>query len=716
MKTFKYVDTNSPADMTIGMFEMLSPEEAMDVLNRINIIANNKKLGADNFGEVVFNEETSSLCYTDVIACPKCTSKDICKTGKDRKGNQRYKCKVCGRTFSASSNTLSSYTNQNPGKWMQFIIGLLNCETCEALSKKCNISIPTALYWRLKVFAALEHLSKKIKLSGVIFADDTRIPYNFKGNHGEEFFAPRKAHSRGHQNTIKNVQRNTICVLCAVDSADHSFSNCIGFGNPSGKRLSNGFKDKLVVDENTVLVTDGAQSFKRVVDDYSISHWEKKVTVKRGGKRYPNMQGEFHIQKINSYHSRLKKFLTPFKSVASRYLPGYLLLFDYIENHKQLSKEEMAKNILTAMTEIPSDMTLEMLAHQYKIPVSNGPETELWEVKIPKKEQKVYIDWYNKKSITEICEKHKISRRKIYTIRDKVEKYDAHDKIITPPKKQKVQPLLSVSEKSWNIFLSCYRDGCSYASIGREYGISRQRVHQIVQNVLRHPESTKVKKYSSCEKEFNKKKFPTKEVVYKDFKLISSPEIDLKTTYEVLSSVHGKTKRTIEKNIRQCRLQDEAAKFKYRWTPERKNLHTIDYYDFLKKRNQKIYDEYIALKLCHKEYSRTYIAKLIAYQYELSYSRILSILSEVENNHFPICPSTLHSCNPNYINPNHKKIYELVTEKLRVQPTISKASAIRIVSKENGFSYRTTEEYYYQHQKLMRQEQNRESEPIDEVV
>lgn len=715
MKTFKYVDTNSPADMTIGMFEMLSPEEALDVLNKINIIANKKKLGADNFGEFIFNENTSSLCYTDIIVCPKCTSKDICKTGKDRKGNQRYKCKKCGRTFSASSNTLSSYTNQNPGGWMQFIIGLLNCETCETLSKKCGISVPTAFYWRLKVFAALEYLSKEIKLSGIIFADDTRISYNFKGNHGKDFLVPRKARSRGHQNTIKNVQRNTICVLCAVDSADHSFSHCIGFGNPSGKRLSNGFKDKLIVDENTVLVTDGAQSFKKVVDDYSIPHWEKKVAVKRSGKRYPNIQGEFHIQKINSYHSRLKNFLAPFKSVASRYLPGYLLLFDYMENHKHLSKEDMAKNILTAMTEIPTNMTLGMLANQYKIPISNGPETELWEVKIPKKEQKIYIDWYNKIPIAEICEKHKINRRKIYTIKNKVEKCGVHDKIITPPKKTKVHPLLPISEKNWNIFLSCYRDGCSYSSVGREYNISRQRVYQIVQSVLRHPESAKIKKHASYKEKVHKKPFPSKEIMYKDFKLISSPEIQLKTTYEILSSMYGITKYAVEKRIHQCRLQDSRTCFKYHWTNERKDLHALDYYDFLKERNQEIYDEYIALKSTHKEYSKTYIAKLIAFQQKLSYSRILAILSEVESGRFPVCPSIPHYLNPNYINPNHKKIYELVTEKLNIQSNISKATAIRMVAKENGFSYRTTEEYYYQHQKLMRQEQSQASEPVGEV-
>lgn len=713
MKTFKYVNTDSPIEMTIGMFEMLPPDEALNALNRINIIANNKKLGADNFGELVFNEETSPLCYTDVIACPNCRANDICKIGKDRKGNQRYRCKVCNKTFSPSSHTLSSYTNQNPGKWMQFVLGLFNGETCETLSKKCNISVPTALYWRLKVFAALEHLSKEIKLSGVIFADDTRIPYNFKGNHGAEFLAPRKAHSRGHQNTIKNVHRNTICVLCAIDSSDHSFSHCIGFGNPSGKRLSNGFHDKLIVNDCTILVTDGAQSFKRVVEDYSIPYWEKKITVKRGGKRYPNMQGTFHIQKINNYHSRLKRFLSPFKSVASRYLPGYLLLFDYMENHKNLTQEQMATNILKAMAKISADTTLEMLANQYKIPVSNGPETELWEIKIPKKEQKIYMDWYNKMPIVEICKKYKINRRKIYTIKDKVEKYGVHDKIMNPVRKKNSVPLPPLSERNWNIFLACYRDGKSYASVGRDYGVSRQCIHQIVQKILKRPESAKVKKYVSPYKEKTKKhsSASTEKEIYRDFKLISSSDMKYKNTYEILSSMHGKTRRAIERIVLLNREQDENETFVYKWTEERKTLNTQDYYSFLKERNQKIYDDYLSMLADHPEGAKTCFCNQLATKYRMSISRIYVIICQMEQGILPSSHPKMKT-----INPNREKIYQAVLNKLIQYPDISKVLAFHMVAKENGLSYHTVHRYYYEQNKLMQQEPTRAQEQIDEAV
>ena len=234
--------------------------------------------------------------------------------------------------------------------WTVFVKGLLKGETYKELSRECGVSTTTIRNWRLKVFVALERLAEDVKLSGLIFADDTRIPYNFKGCHGGEFIAPRNSHVRGGQTTMKNHQKNEICVLCAIDANRNSFSRCIGFGTPSGKRLSNGFADKLHVDENTVLITDGAQTYGRTVKDYGIPQWERRVTKKVKGKRFPNTaHGDMHIQIINNYHKRLKEFLVRYHGVASRFLPGYLLLFDYKENHRHLTEDEQAKEILETM-------------------------------------------------------------------------------------------------------------------------------------------------------------------------------------------------------------------------------------------------------------------------------------------------------------------------------------------------------------------------------
>lgn len=614
---------NSPVEMIVDMFSRLSLEDATPALDKMFIMLYDKKLGAENFSEIVYNEETNPKNYAEVVSCSNCKSHNISKNGKDRNGIQRYKCKGCGHTFSATSNTLSSHTSQSVGQWMSFIIGLFNCEKCETLSKKCGISIPTAHEWRLKVFAALEHLEKDVKLTKVIMADDTRLPYSFKGNHSDDFYEPRKAHKRGKQNTRKNSNDNTVCVLCAVDSCGHSFSRLIGFGNPSGKRIAQGFKDKLNVTEDTILVTDGAQCFSQAIKDYSIPSWNRNTALNYGSKKYPNIIGELHIQEVNSYHSRLKNFLSHFRGVASRNLPGYIMVFDYMQNNKHLSQEDMAKKIIDAMTKVSTDITIEDLEAKFRTPVSNGPETELWEKKVPKKEQKIYIDWYNKMSIKEICEKHKINRRKIYSIKEKVEKYDLHDKIMLHKKERKTSFLRPIPEKSWTMFLRCYRDGESYTSVANEYGVSKQCVHIIVNRISKRPEATSVKKF--VDKPKSKKQSFSKENVYRDFKNMYTPDSELKTIYKILSEKHNKTPYAIEALLKSYRKEQGLIKTNRKWKDERKELCTEEYNKFLEKRNKQICEEINTLLNKYNNVTKAKIYETVAMKYDISVSHIIRI-------------------------------------------------------------------------------------------
>ena len=521
MKPLNETDSNFYPRLILEAYKQLNEEDAAYVRNGIQVIENHKALNASTFDTLVYDDELSPKPYTEVLRCPMCHSSDIYKNGRSR-GIQRYMCKSCHKTFTPSSKTLSSHTKQDIGVWVRFISGLLKAHSCKELSKECNISVTTAQNWRLKVFAALEHLAKDVVLSGIIYADDTRFDYSFKGKHGEAFIAPRKPHKRGKQNTRKNCQRNQLCVLCALDAAGHSFSRYIGFGNPSGKRLSLGFQDKLRVDETTVLVTDGARSFGRTVSDYAIPRWERKVSTEKDGKRYPNITGGLHVQFVNSYHSRVKRFVSLFRGVSSRYLPGYLLLFDYLENNRYLSDEERVQNILNAMAHIPSEDTLADLADRYTFPVSNGQEEELWELKVSRKEQAIYRDWQNGMSTKEVCEKYKIHRRKIYSIRDKVNRYNLHDNIMQPTEKPRVQPIYPTSDRNRTIFLRCYRDGHSQVEVAAEYGISKQRVNQIVKQISQRPESATIKKYTPPKKVIHTP-VPS-ETLHKRYKLIHLPE------------------------------------------------------------------------------------------------------------------------------------------------------------------------------------------------
>lgn len=48
-----------------------------------------------------------------VSACAHCGSDKVVRNGKDRKGNTRYICRKCGKTFSALSKTVLKGTHKD---------------------------------------------------------------------------------------------------------------------------------------------------------------------------------------------------------------------------------------------------------------------------------------------------------------------------------------------------------------------------------------------------------------------------------------------------------------------------------------------------------------------------------------------------------------------------------------------------------------------------
>lgn len=577
-----------------------------------------------------FDDSSSTL-----PACPKNPDHSVRKNGKDRNGRQRFQCVDCKTTFYSIQKTAVSNTIQDIARWCMFVMGMLNQDTLEEISEHCDISKSTAFNWRLRMFYALENIMSEIKLSGTIIADDTRVDYNLKGNHADDFVMPRKTHKRGSSNTIHDYQSNSICILCAIDEYDNSFSRIIGFGSPTGKRLAEGFKNKITTDETTILVTDGAQSFKKVADYYKISKWEKKTTRTVNGKRIPDTRTPYNIQRINNYHSKLKRFIRNYRGVSSRYLPGYLLLFDFVENYKHFDIYKQCEIILNSLFEHSEPITNEELEKRFVVRYSNDLDKEPWEYKISPTEQQIYVDWINKTPIKKITLKYNISKSKIYLIRDKVEKYHAKDKILSndKPIKQKLKP---IPDRDWDIYLLVRRDGLSMVSVAKQYGLTKQRISQMVLQIDKRPESKTVKRY---EKPAIKKRAVPEYInkrnneMYEKFLLFAFDSMKCNQIYYYLSAEYNLNPKYIQRVLLEKRKNDKNANYRYHWETERLKLPPEEYQKHLLKRNQKIYSEMVyfksveGLSLCEAK-------NIIAQKYNLSKSSLDRIYYEIKNSCF----------------------------------------------------------------------------------
>ena len=79
------------------------------------------------------------------------------------------------------------------------------------------------------------------------------------------------------------------------------------------------------------MCTDSHQSYIKFVDDFGLEH--KRI---ESGKR--RTDDFYNIQRLNSFHSRLKILISRFKGVSTKYLNNYLSWFSFLFIAHRLSK------------------------------------------------------------------------------------------------------------------------------------------------------------------------------------------------------------------------------------------------------------------------------------------------------------------------------------------------------------------------------------------
>lgn len=80
------------------------------------------------------------------------------------------------------------------------------------------------------------------------------------------------------------------------------------------------------IDADAVLCSDGAPVYKSLARHLDLTH--KPLNIKKG-KRV--IEKAFHIQTVNSYHSKIRLWTSRFRGIATKYLKNYLGWFRWME-------------------------------------------------------------------------------------------------------------------------------------------------------------------------------------------------------------------------------------------------------------------------------------------------------------------------------------------------------------------------------------------------
>ena len=240
--------------------------------------------------------------------CPHCGNGHVVRNGS-ASGLQRYKCRVCGRTFNALTGTPLARL-RHKSKWIVQAEVLRDGMTITQAAKRLKVARSTAFRWRHR-FMAVPKTIQAQSLAGIAEADETFFLHSRKGQRGLD----RKPRRRGGRAAKRGLSKEQVPVLVARDRSGATANIILA---ADGKvDLVAALKPLLPSD--TILCTDGSSVLAAAVKEIGVTHRPVNVSA---GRRV--IAGVYHIQNVNAFDSRLKNWIRRFHGVATKYLDSYL--------------------------------------------------------------------------------------------------------------------------------------------------------------------------------------------------------------------------------------------------------------------------------------------------------------------------------------------------------------------------------------------------------
>lgn len=243
------------------------------------------------------------------VTCAHCGHPTVVRFGSTN-GQQRYRCKGCGKTFVALTGTPFLRLREKE-KWLAHAECMSRGMTIRATAKAVGLTVDRAFRWRHRFldFLAQQHPHG---LTGVVEADETFFRRSFKGQRKGLPRAPKK---RGGPATEGN-EGERVGVLVAMQRGARLTSDRL-LVDLTAATLTEALRPAVGAD--AVLSTDGNPSYRIVAANLGI---EAGCFV--ASYDGPGGTGTWHVQNVNAYGSRLKGWMDRFHGVATKYLDHYL--------------------------------------------------------------------------------------------------------------------------------------------------------------------------------------------------------------------------------------------------------------------------------------------------------------------------------------------------------------------------------------------------------
>ena len=288
-------------------------------------------------------KEVKEMRFSKGRVCCHCNGTDVVRNGK-RNGVQRYLCRNCKKSFCDLTNSATYRSKKTLDKWLKYAKCMLNDYSIRKSAKEVEINIATSFYWRHKILNCISAFLGVGSVDGVVEAYEVFFAYSYKGTKPENM--PRPSRKRGKQVKKRGISNEQVCVGTALDRQGNIIIELLCTGRVTANELGHLYSNR--IGKHSILCTDSHKSYIQFATDMELEH----KRIKRGRHK----EDIYHIQHVNSLHSKLKKWMFKFNGVATKYLNSYLKWYKWIDTFD--TEKEIVKNKnLIVHSNIPHNYT-----------------------------------------------------------------------------------------------------------------------------------------------------------------------------------------------------------------------------------------------------------------------------------------------------------------------------------------------------------------------
>ena len=293
---------------------------------------------------LALNQELTEI---EPDTCPCCGEQNAVFIRKGiLRGKQRFQCKSCGRKFTYDTKQLTSNSHQPMESWIVVLEDTLSLASLDSTAEKIGVCHTTAFRMRHKLLIYMEEVvTNSEPLEALIEADETYMIESQKGRK----VTHRKPRRHGETSGKSGLSNEQLCVCVATDRDHHVIARCVNRAKPGSEDIMNALGDHIA--EKSVLLFDGLSSYNYLAEQKSC----EKVSLV-GHESYNKV---YHLNTVNSLHSRFKEMMRKFRGVASKYLNRYAALFSLISMTAEHSTTEAADQVRRSLRSLRLSVTVE---------------------------------------------------------------------------------------------------------------------------------------------------------------------------------------------------------------------------------------------------------------------------------------------------------------------------------------------------------------------